>query len=138
MAPVDVRDVAAAVKEVLLREETAGQTFSLQGPDTYTWEQIVRLVLNVIREKRLALYMPHQLGVLAAKPREFLQTLVPFPVPMIPGPLYTSDNVLGASVDYVAAPGALGARGSACLCGCLGWELGESDCGVMGGCSGRF
>lgn len=110
MAPVDVRDVAAAVKEVLLREDTAGQTLSLQGPDVFTWEQLVRMVFKVIREPERAYYVPQQLGVLAAKPREFLQAHVPFPVPVLPAPLYTSDNVLASSVDYVAPPGAPGAQ----------------------------
>lgn len=73
MAPVDVRDVAAAVKEVLLREDTAGKTLSLAGPDEYQWREIVTMVFNTIREKERALYVPHQLGVLAAKPREWLQ-----------------------------------------------------------------
>ena len=46
MAPVDVRDVAAAVKEITLSEESAGKLYCLQGPQTYTWKQLVSLVFD--------------------------------------------------------------------------------------------
>ena len=52
--------------------------------------------------------MPAALARLAAQPREILQSLVPFPVPVLPAAMYTTDGVDSFGVDCVPAPGDLG------------------------------
>jgi NADH dehydrogenase (ubiquinone) 1 alpha subcomplex subunit 9 len=108
MAPTDVRDVAAAVKAILQDEATAGQTYTLAGPQVFTVKELVELVFATIRENPRTLYVPSQLAQLAAKPREFLQTLLPFPVPVLPAAMYTSDNVKAMAGDFTAPEEALG------------------------------
>ena len=108
MAPVDVRDVAAAVKAVILDDATAGRTFTLAGPEVFTVAQLVDMVFTTIREPARTLPVPAALAALAAKPREMLQSVVPFPVPVLPAAMYTSDGVAAMGVDYVMPPGAAG------------------------------
>lgn len=108
MAPVEVRDVAAAVNEMILDDNTAGKTYTLGGPQVYTWAQLVELVFHTIREPPRTLYTPAPLLVAAAMPREWLQSQVSFPIPVLPSSLYTSDNVKAMATDYVVPPGALG------------------------------
>ena len=108
MAPVDVRDVAAAVKAAVLDEASAGRTYTLAGPQVFTVRELVDLVFHTIREPPRTLPVPAALAALAAKPREALQAVVPFPVPVLPAAMYTSDNVAAMAIDYVAPPGAPG------------------------------
>ncbi len=108
MAPVDVRDVAAAVKAVITDDSLAGSTYTLAGPQVYTVAELVDLVFRTIREPARTLPVPAALATLAAKPREILQSLVPFPVPVLPAAMYTSDAIASMGVDLVApqdAPG---------------------------------
>jgi NADH dehydrogenase (ubiquinone) 1 alpha subcomplex subunit 9 len=108
MAPVDVRDVATAVRNALADDGTAGQTYTLAGPDVFTVKQLVELVFKTIRSPSSTLSTPAFLAKLAAQPRETLQRLVPFPVPVLPAPMYTSDGVAAMAADYVAPEGAPG------------------------------
>ena len=50
--PVFVGDVAAAVAAALADPAAAGQTYELGGPDTYTFEALMRLMLGVIERRR--------------------------------------------------------------------------------------
>jgi NADH dehydrogenase (ubiquinone) 1 alpha subcomplex subunit 9 len=45
------------------------------------------------------------IALIAAKPRDVLQSMVPFPVPVLPAAMYTSDAIKGFGVDYVMPPG---------------------------------
>jgi len=108
MAPVDARDVAAAVKAIVLDDETAGRTYTLAGPQVYTVRELVQLVQHTIRVRPRALSVPAAAAKLAARPRDYLQTLVPFPVPVLPAPMYTVDGIAAMACDYVAPPGAPG------------------------------
>jgi len=108
MALVDVRDVAAAVKAVVEQDALAGQTYTLAGPQEATVRELVELIFHTLREPVRALAVPSALMALAGQPRELLQRLVPFPVPVLPAEMYTPDNVAGMAVDYVMPPGAPG------------------------------
>ena len=50
--PVFVGDVAAAVAAALAAPAAAGQTYELGGPDTYTFEALMRQTLAVIERRR--------------------------------------------------------------------------------------
>jgi NADH dehydrogenase (ubiquinone) 1 alpha subcomplex subunit 9 len=105
MAPVEVRDVAAAVTAVVENDELAGRTYTLAGPKEYTVKELVEMVFKTIREPTRTLPVPMALALLAAKPRDLLQSMVPFPVPVLPAAMYTSDAIKGFGVDYVMPPG---------------------------------
>jgi uncharacterized protein YbjT (DUF2867 family) len=59
LQPVYVDDVAAAVVKALATPETAGQLYELGGPRVYTYEALVRLVLDQTGRKRLLLPVPY-------------------------------------------------------------------------------
>jgi NADH dehydrogenase len=95
--PVYVGDVAQAITTILERPETAGKTYELGGPRTYTLEQIQRLVLEWTGRKRLVAWLPLWIANLQATALEFL------PVPPL-----TRDQVKLLQVDnvcYGKAPG---------------------------------
>jgi len=105
MAPVEVRDVAAAVTAVVENDELAGRTYTLAGPKEYTVKELVEMVFKTIREPVRTLPVPMSIALFAAKPRDVLQSMVPFPVPVLPAAMYTSDAIKGFGVDYVMPPG---------------------------------
>jgi NADH dehydrogenase (ubiquinone) 1 alpha subcomplex subunit 9 len=108
MAPVDVRDVASAVAAALARDDAAGVTYTLAGPQVFTVAELVALVFSTTRMRPRTLSVPAALATLAATPRDLLQTLVPFPVPVLPAAMYTRDGVAAMAADYVPPPGAPG------------------------------
>jgi uncharacterized protein YbjT (DUF2867 family) len=70
LQPVYVDDVAAAVVKALATPEAAGQLYELGGPRVYTYEALVRLVLEQTGRRRLLLPVPyavwHALAALTA------------------------------------------------------------------------
>lgn len=94
MAPVEARDVAAAVVAILKDDATAGQTFSLGGPDVFTVAELIGIVFATIRESPSTLSVPARLARLAATPRDVLQTYLPFPVPVLPVRAFANTRVL--------------------------------------------
>jgi uncharacterized protein YbjT (DUF2867 family) len=59
LQPVYVEDVAAAVAKALALPDAAGQLYELGGPQVYTYEALVRLVLDQTGRKRLLLPVPY-------------------------------------------------------------------------------
>jgi NADH dehydrogenase len=97
LQPVYAEDVAAAVVRALAKPEAAGQLYELGGPRVYTYEALVRLVLDQTGRRRLLLPLPyavwHALAVLTA------------PLPNRP---ISRDQVRLMQKDNVVSPGALG------------------------------
>lgn len=99
--PVYVDDVAAAVAKACIGEAAAGAVYELGGPRVASFRQLLELMLQVIRRKRLI-------------------ATVPTPVAMVQGavlgqlariglkPPITLDQVRMLERDNVVAPGALG------------------------------
>jgi NADH dehydrogenase len=95
--PVYVGDVAQAIANILDTPETAGKTYELGGPRTYTLAEIQRLVLEWTGRKRLVAWLPPWIVNLQATALEFL------PVPPL-----TRDQVKLLQTDnicYGKAPG---------------------------------
>ncbi len=95
--PVYVGDVAAAICTALQEESAAGETFELGGPRIYTFEQLLRYMLKVLRRRRLILELPGWLARLQARFFELL-----------PEPPLTRDQILLLQRDNVVAEGARG------------------------------
>lgn len=105
--PIYVADVAAAITTALGRENTAGRTFEIGGPQVYSFEALMRYMLEVIDRRRLLVDMPFGLATFMARWLELL-----------PAPLLTRDqvdmlkhdNVVGADagtlteLDVMATP----------------------------------
>ncbi len=95
--PVYVGDVAAAICTALQEETAAGETFELGGPRIYTFEQLLRYMLKVLRRRRLIVELP---GWLARFQARFFE--------LLPEPPLTRDQILLLQRDNVVAEGAKG------------------------------
>ncbi len=94
--PVCVDDVADAAVAALERPDAAGKTYELGGPSTYTFRQLLELMLVELRRKRCLVSVPFWLASLQATFMELL------PVPPL-----TRDQVELLKRDSVVSPGAL-------------------------------
>ena len=88
--PVWVEDVARAIAFALGDARTAGQTYELCGPRTYSLEELVAWVAQLSGRTRLIVPLPQWAAYLQALAFEFL-----------PGPIMTRDNLASMSVDNV-------------------------------------
>lgn len=97
--PVYVGDVADAVMAALDAAGAAGKTYELGGPATYSFKEIMQLVLKETGRKRFLMPLPYALAELQAL---FLQCL--------PKPLLTPDQVKQLRRDNVVSGGLPGLR----------------------------
>jgi NADH dehydrogenase len=91
--PVFVGDVAAAISASLAMAEAQGRTYELGGPMTYSFKELLEIVLQETGRKRLLVPLPFMLASLNAF---FLQ--------FMPRPLLTPDQVKLLRHDNVVAP----------------------------------
>jgi NADH dehydrogenase len=103
LQPVYVRDVAEAVARCLERKETAGATFELGGPRTYTFKELLLFTLETIDRKRLLLPAPGIVGYIIGLAGEVVGALPFFDPPITRDQVATlaRDNVAGEGVDGV-------------------------------------
>ncbi len=94
--PIYVGDVADAVMATLHQDSTAGKTYEIGGPQVYSFEDLLRYMLDVIGKRRLLVDLPFGLASLQARILELL------PVPPL-----TRDQVELLKTDNVVADDAL-------------------------------
>jgi uncharacterized protein YbjT (DUF2867 family) len=92
--PVYVGDVAQAVIAALQRDDARGKTYELGGPQTYTFAELMRYMLQVLGRRRLLVNLPFGIATLQAR---FLE--------LLPEPLLTRDQVELLKRDNVVSPG---------------------------------
>jgi NADH dehydrogenase len=95
--PVYVGDVADAIVGAFDRQEAQGRIFELGGPRTYTFRELMELMLVEIGRKRLLVSVP---ASLLAGPAALMEWL--------PTPPLTRDQILLLLRDNVMAPDRLG------------------------------
>jgi uncharacterized protein YbjT (DUF2867 family) len=95
--PVYVGDVADAAAAALAREDAAGETFELGGPQVFTYRQLMELLLREIQRRRLLVPVPFGLAAIPA-------TLFG----LLPTPPLTRDQLRLLRRDNVVTAGALG------------------------------
>lgn len=93
--PVFVGDVAQAVRKAVDGEAIPGSTYELGGPEVKTFEDLMRVVLDVTGRNRLLLPLPFALARLQASVLQFL-----------PKPPLTPDQVRLLESDNVVSEGA--------------------------------
>jgi len=93
--PVYVGDVAEAIRHALTDPATKGKTYELGGPRTYTFKEIMELVLEETRRTRALAPVPFGVAMIEAW---FLEKL--------PAPLLTRDQVTLLKRDNVVGEGA--------------------------------
>ncbi len=93
--PVLVTDVARTVLEVLLRPETAGQTYAVVGPKTYSFRAMLELMASITGRRTWLVPVPSWMASIKA----FFLELMPF------APLITRDQVKLLKHDNIAGEG---------------------------------
>jgi len=71
-APIDVFSVAAAYSNSLYNEKTINKVFQLCGPDTYTFEEMIDLIMEISPPKKLKIHAP---SFIAEKSLNFIEKL---------------------------------------------------------------
>ncbi len=100
--PVFAGDVAKAVLAAFERSEARGQTYELGGPGIYTFEALMKLILDEIDRPRLLLPLPWAIGSVIATVSELVGALPLMPV------VITRDQLIQLRSDNVVAKGAKG------------------------------
>jgi len=95
--PVYVGDVAQAIVTALDNVAAQGRTFELGGPSTYSFRDLMRLVLEEIGRRRALVPVPFTVATL-------MGTLLQ----ILPKPLLTADQVRLLKKDNVVSPTAAG------------------------------
>jgi NADH dehydrogenase len=91
--PVYVGDVAEAIMRSLQQPAARGKTYELGGPRTYSFKELMQIVLAEIRRRRVLLPLPFFVAELQAM---FLE--------LLPVPPLTRDQVKLLQRDNVASP----------------------------------
>ncbi|MGC8554020.1 MAG: complex I NDUFA9 subunit family protein [Candidatus Acidulodesulfobacterium sp.] len=73
-APIDVFSVAEAYNNSLYNEKTVNEIFRLCGPEIYTFEEIIDLIMEITPPKKLKIHAP---SFLAEKSLDFIEKLFP-------------------------------------------------------------
>jgi len=94
--PVYVMDVAEAVARCLESDAHQGKTFELGGPETKTFAELLRFILETVNRRRLLLPLPSSIAEIQAR---FLEKL--------PTPPLTRDQLKMLKKDNVVSEGAL-------------------------------
>jgi uncharacterized protein YbjT (DUF2867 family) len=95
--PVFVGDVAAAIVAALGSPDAKGRTYELGGPTSYSFKELLELILRETGRRRPLVPLPFGLAMFKAA---FLQ--------MLPNPLLTMDQVRLLKKDNVVSPTAAG------------------------------
>jgi len=99
-SPVHVTDVVGALARTLEDPATAGQTYPLCGPDTFTLRELVGLVASTLGRRRLIVGLPRPLSRLQAAIMDF-----------VPGKPFSTDNYRSLLTDSVGSTAGLLALG---------------------------
>lgn len=106
--PVYAGDVAEAIASAVDNPETAGKTYELGGPRTYTFNELYDVILSTIDKRRFTVPLPF----FVAKPMGYLTGAVwrfvpPFSWGFLGDPPLTADQVEMLKTDNVVAEDAL-------------------------------
>ncbi|MBT4354806.1 MAG: complex I NDUFA9 subunit family protein [Rhodospirillaceae bacterium] len=88
--PIYVKDISNAVLKVFESTQTAGKTYELGGPSTYSFKELIELTMLYSKRSRLLLNLPFWLANIQATFMELL-----------PNPILTRDQLELLKVDNV-------------------------------------
>ena len=103
-APVYVADLANAIAAAVADPATAGKTYEIGGPKTYSYRQMMELTLAEIQKRRFLLPLPWSLASLIGSLAEIPGKIVSIP------PVLTADQVTLLKSDCVPSAGAPGLK----------------------------
>ncbi|XP_051912496.1 NADH dehydrogenase [ubiquinone] 1 alpha subcomplex subunit 9, mitochondrial-like [Hippocampus zosterae] len=97
--PIEVRDVAQAVKNVLRLEESKGKTYYLGGPYQHTMKEIIEIMYNYYYQEPMPLNFPKELATKIATHRF-----------MLPWKYFNHELIVKEDLQEVVPAGALATR----------------------------
>jgi NADH dehydrogenase len=100
--PAFVGDVAAAIVQCAGNRTTAGHVYELGGPTTYSFKDLMRIVLQETDRKRLLVPLPFFIGTLLGFGLSLFSMLLFF-LPLASTPLLTMDQVKLLKHDNIAS-----------------------------------
>jgi uncharacterized protein YbjT (DUF2867 family) len=103
-APVHVGDLAQAIVNAMADPASAGKTYEIGGPKTYSYRQLMELTLAEIHKHRLLLPLPWPLASLLGEVAEIPSKFLPIP------PVLTADQVTMLKSDNIPSPGMPGLK----------------------------
>jgi len=103
-APVYVADLANAIANAVADPATAGKTYEIGGPKTYSYRQLMELTLAEIQKRRALMPLPWNVASLIGALAEIPGKIVPI------APVLTADQVTLLKSDSVPSPGAPGLK----------------------------
>ena len=95
LQPVYVEDVAQAIARLLADGASAGQTYELAGPGTYTLRELVGFALRLIHKRRLLVPVPFAVAGMQAR---LLELLPSAPLTTSQVDLLRADNVASGAL----------------------------------------
>ena len=95
--PAYINDVADAVLSALANQETVGKTYELGGPRTYSFRNLLELLLSMVERERLLIPVPF-----------WVATMQGYILERLPFPILTRDQVQLLRSDNVVSEGAAG------------------------------
>jgi uncharacterized protein YbjT (DUF2867 family) len=102
--PVYVGDVASALLRLIEDPATAGRTYELGGPHTYSFRELLDLMLREIGRHRMLVSLPFAMARLQGLAMEVADRAT---LQLLPPPPLTRDQVRLLERDSVVSPGAL-------------------------------
>jgi NADH dehydrogenase len=103
-APVFVGDLAQAIVTALSDPASAGKTYEIGGPRTYSYRELMELTLAEIHKRRALLPLPWPVAALLGSLSELPSKVLPIP------PVLTADQVASLKTDAVPSPRAPGLK----------------------------
>jgi NADH dehydrogenase len=103
-APVYVGDLAQAIVNALSDPASAGKTYEIGGPRTYSYRELMELTLAEIHKHRVLLPLPWPVASLLGSLAELPSKALPIP------PVLTADQVASLKTDAVPSPKAPGLK----------------------------
>jgi NADH dehydrogenase len=102
--PVFVNDVAAAIAACVTDPATRGQTYELGGPATFSFKELMQLVLNQTQRRRLLVPLPWPLARLIGVGGDLAAAVLPIAPPLTSDQveLLTQDNVVSGKLPGLA------------------------------------
>ena len=105
--PVFVNDVAAAIAACILDPATRGKTYELGGPSTYSFRELMQLVLTQTQRSRLLVPLPWPVARLIGVAGDMVAGVLPIAPPLTSDQveLLTHDNVCSGALPGLSALG---------------------------------
>lgn len=67
ICPVYVEDLVSSIEQAITKSDIGGRTYTIAGPKSYTYNELIDVILNAQGSKKLKIHIPFKLAALALK-----------------------------------------------------------------------